>query len=399
MAEIADLPVQKQTAEMWRRLNGLERLRPMVWINEIPWHEMNLTGELSLQTSDPFCREVEEKLRQTIYLWEHLRVDMVVESKFYSPLVIHDTGFGIKEKVDFIRQDPNSSIVSRQYYPQIREEKDLEQIKPPMVTHDEAASERNYQTLLYLFGDILTIEKCGIVHRWFAPWDALVSWWGVQQAVLDLVLRPELVHLAMARLIEAHLSRLEQWEELNLLSLTEGNYRVGSGALGYTYELPQSDFDPQHVRPCDQWGCATAQIFSDVSPEMHQEFALRYETRWLERFGLNYYGCCEPLHHKIDILETIPNLRKISVSPWSDVDRAVDKIGTKFVFSYKPNPAVLAADAWNPDQARKKLVEVFEKTQGCVVEVIMKDISTVCYQPQRLWEWARIAMELVDKYS
>jgi hypothetical protein len=25
----------------------------------------------------------------------------------------------------------------------------------------------------------------------------------------------------------------------------------------------------------------------------------------------------------------------------------------------------------------------------------MKDISTVCYKPQNLWEWARIAMEAV----
>jgi hypothetical protein len=27
---------------------------------------------------------------------------------------------------------------------------------------------------------------------------------------------------------------------------------------------------------------------------MHEEFALQYEKRWLERFGLTYYGCCEP---------------------------------------------------------------------------------------------------------
>lgn len=27
------------------------------------------------------------------------------------------------------------------------------------------------------------------------------------------------------------------------------------------------------------------------------------------------------------------------------------------------------------------------------IELIMKDISTVRYQPQRLWEWARIALE------
>jgi hypothetical protein len=31
--------------------------------------------------------------------------------------------------------------------------------------------------------------------------------------------------------------------------------------------------------------------------------------------------------------------------------------------------------------------------------VIMKDISTVRYEPQRLWEWSRMAMELTEQYG
>ena len=29
----------------------------------------------------------------------------------------------------------------------------------------------------------------------------------------------------------------------------------------------------------------------------------------------------------------------------------------------------------------------------------MKDISTVRYQPQRLWEWATIAMEVAEEFA
>ena len=32
---------------------------------------------------------------------------------------------------------------------------------------------------------------------------------------------------------------------------------------------------------------------------------------------------------------------------------------------------------------------------GCPLELILKDISTVGYQPQRLWQWADIAMDVV----
>lgn len=399
VAEIAALPIQKQMAAAWTQLNQRERSRPLVWINEIPWHEMNVNGELTLQTSNPLCRQVEEQLRRTIYLWRHMRADMVVEAKFYSPLVIHDSGFGISEDVETIRLDAQSNIVSREFHPQIQSEKDIAKIKNPVITHDEIASEANYQTLQSIFGDILPVEKCGIVHRWFAPWDELIRWWGVQEAMMDLVLRPELVHLVMERLLEAYLSRLEQWEQLNLLSLTAGNYRVGSGGLGYTADLPQSDFNPRQVRPQDQWGCATAQIFGDVSPEMHEAFALNYERRWLERFGLNYYGCCEPLHGKLHILAKIPNLRKISMSPWANIEKAAEAVGIRYVLSHKPNPAVVASEAWNIEQARKNLEPVLEQTRGNAIEIILKDISTVNYQPQRLWEWAEMAVALAEKYA
>ena len=49
LAEIAALPVHQEKARLWQKLNDLESERPMVWINEIPWHEMNVDGELTLR--------------------------------------------------------------------------------------------------------------------------------------------------------------------------------------------------------------------------------------------------------------------------------------------------------------------------------------------------------------
>jgi hypothetical protein len=47
-AEIAALPVHRERSELWQKLNNLESERPMVWINEIPWHEMNYNNAQSL---------------------------------------------------------------------------------------------------------------------------------------------------------------------------------------------------------------------------------------------------------------------------------------------------------------------------------------------------------------
>jgi hypothetical protein len=133
---------------------------------------------------------------------------------------------------------------------------------------------------------------------------------------------------------------------------------------------------------------------------MHVEFALRHEARWFARWGPNYYGCCEPLDHKIDILrEHIPHLKKISMSPWVNFDRAVERMGDEFIFAWKPNPAVLASETWDPEYVRRDMEEKLEKAKGCIVEIHMKDISTVRYQPQRLWEWARIAAEVTARYG
>jgi len=399
IAEIAALPVHKEKADLWRRLNGLEKVRPLVLINETPWPEMDVDGELALGCSDSWCRQVERGLRRTLYQWRHMPADMVVEPRLWCPLVIHDTGFGLEEEADVASVECAGAITSRHFRPQITKPEDIEKIKMPEVTHDAEASERRYQQMCEIFDGIIPVKQRGIAGCWFTPWDELVVWWGVQEALTDLALRPEMVHAAMRRLVDAHLQRLNQWEEQNLLALNNGNVGAGSGGFGYTDELPQPDFDPKHVRPIDLWGSATPQIFSEVSPEMHWEFALKHEMRWLERFGLTYYGCCEPLHLKMGILRKIPNLRKVSMSPMADKAKGAEEIGADYVFSLKPNPAVLAWDKWNPDEARKNLREDLDKARGCVVEVIMKDISTVRHEPQRLWEWCEIAMQEAENFA
>lgn len=197
--------------------------------------------------------------------------------------------------------------------------------------------------------------------------------------------------------MQVYISMLDQYEKLNLLTLNNGNCRTGTGGLAYTDELPKSD-NPKKVKAADLWGFCTAQIFTEVSPQMHEEFALNYELQWLKRFGLNYYGCCDVLHKKINILKKIPNLRKISISPWANLEEAILQIGDSYVVSVKVNPCILAEESWEPERARRDLINILEKTKGCYVEIIMKDISTVRYKPQRLWEWAKIAEKVTQNY-
>ncbi len=399
LATIAALPVHKEKAQLWQRLNDRQSGRPMVWINEIPWHEMNVNDELTIQTTHPWAQSQERDLRRTLYQWRHMPGDMVVDDYLTCPLAVHSTDFGIIEQVDIVKTDETSDIVSRHFHKQIHDFDDLEKIQMPKLSHNEQATEFNYQAMCDLYKDIMPVKKVGQTHIWFTPWDYLIRWWGIEEAMLDMCERPDLVHAGVERMVDAWMVELDQFTEGNLLSLDCDNTRIGSGGYGYTNDLPGDDFDPDHVKPHNMWGCSNAQIFSEVSPKMHWEFAVEHEIRWMSRWGMNYYGCCEPLDAKTNILEKIPNLRKVSVTPWCKTSRAVERIGPHWVMSRKPSPAIFADEIFSPDRARAELREFLDCAKGCHVEIIMKDISTLSQQPERLWQWADIAIEEAERFA
>jgi hypothetical protein len=397
IARISSDPINKERARLWTGVNDLKGERPVVWINEIPWHEMNVDDELTLRTRNPWARGFETTLRRTVYQWKHMAGDMVVNPWIDCPLASHSTDFGIVEDVDIARTDSQNEIVSRHFKIQIKEPEDILKIKMPTVTHVEKTTAVTWGTMQHLFKDIIEVRKQGQTHIWFTPWDYLIRWWGIEEAMIDMVDRPDMVHAAYERMVDAWMIELDQFVEQNLLSLDCANVRIGSGGYGYTSQLPGSPFDPARVGTKNMWGCSNAQILTSVSPEMHWEFAMEHDLRWLRRWGLNYYGCCEPLDRKIAQLERLPNLRKVSASPWNDWKRLFSGLGDRYVASVKPNPAIFLDEAWSPEEARKTMTDILDvaDAEGCTnIELIMKDISTVHRHPQRLWKWADIAMEV-----
>jgi len=141
-----------------------------------------------------------------------------------------------------------------------------------------------------------------------------------------------------------------------------------------------------------------AQMFSEVSPEMQDEFDITPLKPLLERYGLVYYGCCEPLHNKIDIVRKIRNVRKISVSPWANKEIAAASIRGDYVFSAKPNPSHVAMVSFDAELIRKDLTETVQicRRHNTPCELILKDVSTVCNDPSRLAKWEKIAMDVVQ---
>ena len=119
----------------------------------------------------------------------------------------------------------------------------------------------------------------------------------------------------------------------------------------------------------------------DISPAMFRELILPYQKRLAKEFGLIYYGCCEPTSKFWDNgIETIENVRKVSISPWCDERFMGERLaGKKIIYSRKPKDYMYIGSqaAFDEDAFRKNIRETVAATRGCKVEYIFRDVMTI----------------------
>jgi hypothetical protein len=397
VAELAALPVQRERTLEWHALHRLERVRPMAMIDEIPWYELSAPGvlaadELRVASTDPVARDLETRLRRTLYRWAHMRVDMVVQPFMDVYKVVDHDGFGVGITEQTINQGEGNAIQSHHYSDQLAEPEDVEKLRAPHISLNAAATAERLAKTHELLDGILEVRDQGV-----DPWDFSCAFWddieqlrGTEPILIDFMDRPEHLHNIIRRYLEVKLAELDELERQGLLFYgLEQIHRTG----GLTDRLPAPGFDPAHPRAVDTWMQGRAQLFVSTSDSVWSEFVPPYYAPYYARFGLGYFGCCDPLHNRVDGIRTIPKVVKISMSPWANVTKGAEAIGPDFVFSRKPNPAMVAMDAWVPAIAEQDFEDVIAATaaSGCPVEFTLKDISTARSDPKRLWEWCEIA--------
>jgi hypothetical protein len=130
-----------------------------------------------------------------------------------------------------------------------------------------------------------------------------------------------------------------------------------------------------------------------VSPKMFEEFIFPYQVPVAERYGLSYYGCCEPLHNRIHLIRQLTNLRRVSVSPWCKQEKMLDALGERMIYCRKPNPTLISTDVFDEGAIRADIQTTLDVFKGCPVELVMKDVHTLSNQPSRLGRWVELARE------
>ena len=380
---------QERMLARFLNTNDLKPTRPPVILAEIPWYQMNMNGELDCVCEDERARKVEYHFRTAIFYMTHFAADNTYLPEFRVRRAMSSSGIGIEyETLDLKRTDSINNIVSREFRDVLEDESALERMHDPVFTlHPEKdAAEMEFYT--ELLGDSIPIRLYGFDYFYYAPWDKITRLRGVEPILMDMYDRPEYLHEIIKKFTSAAHAELD---------FVEQNLEVVRGNSLHCTPSPITVEEGKGLK--STWCRSMAQSFGVISPAMFKEFELDYLLSVAERFAYTYYGCCEPLDDKIEVLKQIPNLRKIGCSPWAKVESCAEQIGGNYVLSRKPNPANVAI-CTDPELIKRETEETVKAclAHGCPYDIVLKDISTVSHRPENLIVWAQTVNDVLDQY-
>ncbi len=389
LRRLADQPENDQRRSRWIAHNALRGDRPMVLcFPEGAWDEIHPT--LPQACVDPFWKWVEKVLRERLHQAERIADDQIIDPWF-------DIGWRVSVG-DYGVQIPRHFGDNRGSYswdPPLRDlERDIDKLHYRSLSVDRDWTGQAVERVNEAFGDLLP-ARIGHFPWWSLGLTAEAAQMvGMEPLMLAMYDQPEQLHRLMAFLRDEAMAFIEWHEREGLLTPNSlGNSYVSSGGVGASAEL--GDFGPHDggLKLSQRWGFAESQVTVGISGSMFEEFILPYQLPLLEKFGLNCYGCCEGLEHRIDpVLAKIPRLRRLSVAPSANQEVLAERLAGKYIFSRKPQPAHVCV-GFNETEIRKDIRRTLAATGGRNLELIMKDTHTVENQPERLGRWVKIARE------
>jgi hypothetical protein len=397
-AEIASDPLMEQRKQLWLRHAALDSQRPMI-LAETGGVLDEVVPLSALQCEAPWARTMERALRDLVFRYEYVRDDSVVEPWIDYGWFVTIGDFGVPLELE--RGENEGKLGSYTWDPPIKDlDRDFDRLHMRALSVDRERTKAWAAFLETHFGDILPLRLRA--NYWWTTgltWSA-INLIGLEKLMMAMYDNPQGLHRLMAFLRDDFLHLLDWFEAEGLLSLNNRGDYVGSGSQGWTDELPQPDWSPgDPVRIRDIWGLSESQETVGISPAMFEEFIFLYQLPIIRRFGLSYYGCCEPIHNRWHVIQRIPNLRRVSVSPWCDQAQMAEVLGQTYIFCRKPNPTLVSTGHFDEDMIRQDLRTTLEIARDCALELVMKDVHTLNDEPLRLGRWVDLAREVCTEFG
>lgn len=276
-------------------------------------------------------------------------------------------------------------------------EEDWHLLKKSAWSFDETATQREIDELNELFGDLLPARRCGETLM-VGPAEDIIHLIGMEDLYVAMYDAPDRLHEMMERLLDDYDEYLNDLEAKRLILPTAGDEALPQGSYCFTDALPA---DGAGLSTRQVWGYMDAEEMNDVSPEMYKAFITDHYRRMAARFGAISYGCCEAIHRVWDGgVETLPNLRKVSVSAWCDQRFMGERLrGQGIVFLRKPTANLLGVGSGLDEEAvRAYFRETAEAASGCRLEITQRDVYLLHGNPDKVARYVQLVREALDRH-
>jgi hypothetical protein len=375
-AAYASGEVMAQRREKWRLHNRMEEKTFPFHIEDNGRYLRDLTPPLECE--DEESRRLEARLLHAIVSYETIDDDRIIPNRF-----VIDWAAAVSSYCDELEfthaEDRSGGSFGYQSNRPIRDiDRDFGKLKKRTATVDRELTKRRAELAEEVFRGLLPVE-IGLPSSLYSDGIAnkAVQLMGMENLYLNMAMNPNGVHRLFTALAEDNLA-LGKWEEDNrLLTLNnDGNQGYCSGSSQYSDEIPGREIPAGNpLRSEDRYGYLEAQEAVGMSPDMFSEFLMPHFQKMSEKFKLMKYGCCEGVHDLIPHLQKLHGLRKVSVTPWCDLEKLADRCDKNIIWSRKPTPLKLCDTIFDPAEFTAHLNETTEIADDFYVEFIFRDTN------------------------
>jgi hypothetical protein len=392
VVEACASPRYARLKTLWTRHNRLEKVEKIpvsVHLHRgytATWRE--LIPPEQLHSEEPLARTLELQLRQKLFRHQMIPDDdVLLPTLWLDP--VRPEGEGRLWGMPLRRAVPADPTGAYTFLPIVEDEADLARLQYPRYESDAPATRRLVDRARDLVGDRLPVKLWTDQIR-ESPGERIIDFLGWDGFLYGLVERPALIHAMMNFLTEGMCHYQCDRERQGAVDAeVSWLWRV------HYEDLPPEE-PPDRLRSC--WAYIAAQTTGTISPAMYAEFIHPYNVRMVELFGPQriYYHGCEDLTPKLDIIATLPGLRRFDVGAWTDLAACVQKFERRVVLEVQVHPGdtLLVHDLAD---MRKTLERIVSLAGECIFDINLSDVETVNGNPQVLGEWARLAQAVVTK--
>jgi shikimate kinase len=93
-----------------------------------------------------------------------------------------------------------------------------------------------------------------------------------------------------------------------------------------------------------------------------------------------------------------PLLAKKLGWPFIDLDKVIEACGATHTIMWRQSSAQVTLPD-NLDEHRRHLEAALQRLRGCHYQIVLRELETLNGRPERLRDWARLAIELAAQYA